>query len=342
MNNKALIAARFEAWSNGDRAALFDSIADDVRWTVVGTCPGGGTYESKAQFLAQSSGQVHALLEAPMLPSVDEVLADGDTVVVRWRGVAQTRSGGRYRNTYCWVMRLDEGAIVEITSYFDSEAVARLFDDQSVDALDRATVDRLLSTTRAIRRRFDFDRPVPRQVLLDCLRLSQQAPTASNAQNWRWVLVTDEEKRRRIAELYRSGGRPHVTRVLAERDRRGAQDQRMIDSAVFLFENLERVPVLAIACMAERIPEDAPENLRATRYASIYPCVWSFMLALRSRGLGSVLTTLHLNAERAIGELLDIPPSFTQMAMVPVGYIKGSPPRPADRPPVGDIVRWVT
>ncbi|MDE0006465.1 MAG: nitroreductase family protein [Rhodospirillaceae bacterium] len=342
MDNKALIEARFEAWAHGDRAALFDAIADDVRWTVVGTCPGGGTYESKAQFLADGSGPVHALLESPLRPEVDEVLADGEVVVVRWHGVAQTRSGGRYRNTYCWVMRLDGGVIVEVTSYFDSAAVARLFDDQAVDALDRATVDRLLSTTRAIRRRFDFDRPVPRQVLLDCLRLSQQAPTASNAQNWRWVMVTDETRRRRIAELYRSGGRPHVDRVLAGRDARGAQDRRMIDSAMFLFEHLERVPVLAIACMDGRIPEDAPENLRATRYASIYPCVWSFMLALRSRGLGSVLTTLHLNAERAIGELLDLPPSFTQMALVPIGYIKGPAPKPAHRPPVDDIVRWVT
>ena len=340
MNNKALIAARFEAWSNGDRAALFDTIADDVRWTIVGTCPGSGTFASKQVFLNEGSGPVHALLKSPMRPRVEEILADGDTVVVRWQGDAETMQGRPYRNTYCWVMRLTDGVIVEITSYFDTLAVARLFDDQSAGAVDTRAVDLVLSTTRAIRRRFDFDRPVERDVLRDCLRLSQQAPTGSNAQSWRWIVVTDAAKRRRIAELYRSGGQPHVERVQAGREGRDAQGQRMIDSAMFLYHNLERVPVLAFACMAGRFPEDATEGLRATYYASIYPGVWSFMLALRARGLGSVLTTLHLNAREEIGDLLKIPRSFTQMAMVPVGYIKGHAPKPAVRPPVDEIVRW--
>jgi nitroreductase len=153
-------------------------------------------------------------------------------------------------------------------------------------------------------------------------------------------VVTDEEKRRQIAELYRSGGAPHIQRVLEHRHERDAQGQRMVDSAMFLYDNLERVPVLAIACMAGSIPQDATDGLRATYYASIYPGVWSFMLALRSRGLGSVLTTLHLNSEKEIAALLGIPDSVTQMALVPVGYIKGQPPKPAARPPVSEIVCW--
>jgi nitroreductase len=183
---------------------------------------------------------------------------------------------------------------------------------------------------------------VEREVLLECLKVSQQAPTGSNAQSWRWLIVMDATKRKTIAELYRSGGRPHIEQVIRRRNERSAQDQRMIDSALYLYDNLERVPVHAIACMAGPIPDDAPHRIRATYYASIYPAVWSFMLALRSRGLGSVLTTLHLASEKEIGRALGIPEDVTQMALIPVAYTRGKTFRPAARPPVEKIVSWDT
>jgi nitroreductase/ketosteroid isomerase-like protein len=340
MNNKYLVESWFDAWSKGDRSPLFGSISDDVRWTVVGTCPGAGTYQSKASFLSESSGPVQSMLKSPAWPQVDEVLTSGDTVIVRWRGSTETKLGGTYRNSYCWLLRLQGGIVTEIISYLDTLAVMRLYEERDQNQLDLRTVDTLLSTTRAIRKRLNLDRPVERELILDCIRLSQQAPTGSNAQSWRWIVVTDPELKRSIAELYRDGGRPHIETVLSNRHLRDAQGQRMIDSAMFLYDNLERVPVLVFPCLEGRIPDDTRHARRATYYASIYPAVWSFMLALRSRGLGSVLTTLHLANEEAIGKLLQIPSSLTQMAMVPAGYISGHQPRAASRPPVEDIVRW--
>jgi nitroreductase len=281
------------------------------------------------------------MVTRPALPKVDEILQDGDTVIVRWHGETDTKAGGTYKNQYCWVMRLQGGKFTEIISYLDTLAVAKLLREGAPNnRLDTDTTDRLLTTTRAIRRRFDFARPVEKEVLLECLRLSQQAPTASNAQSWRWILVTEDDTKQRVARCYRQGGRAHIERVLAHRHERDAQSNRMIDSAMFLYDNLERVPVLAFAILAGDIPPDATHAARSTFYASIYPSVWSFMLALRSRGLGSVLTTLHLNSEKEIGATLGIPENFTQMAMVPIGYIHGHAPKSATRPPVEDIVRW--
>jgi ketosteroid isomerase-like protein len=119
----------FADWSNGNRATLFDAISPDVRWTVSGTCPGGGTYYTKDDFAARSSGPVQAKLVAPMKPIVDHVHADGDTAFVRWHGETRTKDGQPYRNAYCWVLRFERGTIVEITSYLDSLAVAKLFTD---------------------------------------------------------------------------------------------------------------------------------------------------------------------------------------------------------------------
>jgi len=126
--NRRLITERFAAWSKGDRAPLFDSIADDVRWTVAGSCQGGGTYYSKQDFMTRSSGPVQARLQSPALPHVTDIRADGDTVFVRWNGETKSKAGPPYVQTYCWVMRLRGGEVVEITSYLDTLAVAKLFE----------------------------------------------------------------------------------------------------------------------------------------------------------------------------------------------------------------------
>jgi nitroreductase len=205
---------------------------------------------------------------------------------------------------------------------------------------DLAHTDRLLSTTRAVRRRLDLARPVPRETLLDCLRLSQQAPTGSNAQGWRWVVVTDATRRAALAALYRRSGEAYLSAARANL-RDDAQTLRVYDSALWLLEHLAEVPVHVIPCLLGRLPADVPEAMRAGYYGSIFPAVWSFQLALRSRGLGSVLTTLHLLAEREAADLLGIPfEQATQVALLPVAFTKGADFQVAERRPVEEIVYW--
>ncbi len=206
---------------------------------------------------------------------------------------------------------------------------------------DLETVDRLLSTTRAVRRRLDLERPVERGVLLDCLRLSQQAPTGSNAQGWRWVVVTDAAKRAALADLYRKTGEGYLAAAREQTQGADPQTGRVYDSAMWLLEHLAEVPVHVIPCVLGRLPDAVPEGLRAGFYGSIFPAVWSFQLALRSRGLGSTLTTLHLGAEREAAELLGIPfEAVTQVALLPVAYTRGTEFRAARRRPIEEICYW--
>lgn len=203
---------------------------------------------------------------------------------------------------------------------------------------DPATVDRLLSTTRAVRRRLDLTRPVPRDVVLECVRLSQQAPTASNTQRWRWLLIDDPGRRRALGAVY-ARGIPAI-RASATALAQDRQTRNVHDSALWLAERLADVPLLAIPCVAARLPAAAPLVQIASLFGSIYPAVWSFQLALRSRGLGSAFTTLHLLFAEEVRSLLGIPADVTQAAMLPVAYTTGGDFRPAARPPVDTIVHW--
>lgn len=206
---------------------------------------------------------------------------------------------------------------------------------------DLAETDRLLSTTRAVRKRLDLTRPVPRQVLLDCVRLSQQAPTGSNSQGWRWLLVDDPELRRGLAALYRKTADTYLAQARANLSQADPQTQRVYDSAFWLVEHLAEVPVHAIPCLLGRPPEGSSNVAGASYYGSIFPAVWSFQLALRSRGLGSALTTLHLFHEREAAELLGVDyEKLTQVALLPVAYTTGTEFRPARRPAPETIVSW--
>jgi len=204
--------------------------------------------------------------------------------------------------------------------------------------LDREVVDRLLTTTRAVRRRLDTTRPVEREVVLDCIRLAQQAPTAGNSQNWRWLVVDDPELRRGLAELYRQAGEEYLRGTLEAATEEQAQTRRVYASAVRLLDVLADVPVHVIPCLEGRPPAAATGGNAAGFFGSIFPAVWSFQLALRSRGLGTVLTTLHLQRQAEAAALLGIPDGVTQVALLPVAYYTGSRFRPAERPPVETIV----
>jgi nitroreductase len=214
-------------------------------------------------------------------------------------------------------------------------------DPASSAPFNLAETDRLLSTTRAVRKRLDLDRPVEPEVLLDCVRLSQQAPTGSNNQGWRWVIVTDPAKRAALAEMYRAGGAAYLERQRQTIDA-GSQIGRVMDSASWLTQNIGRVPVLVIPCIKGRLTSDAPAAAWAAQMGSIFPAVWSFQLALRSRGLGSVITSFHLASENEAAELLGIPDDIMQVALLPVAYTKGTDFHPADRPPPERIVHWDT
>ncbi len=203
--------------------------------------------------------------------------------------------------------------------------------------LDLETCDELLATTRAVRKRLDLTRPVPRAVIEECLELAVQAPTGSNSQTWRWVVVDDAEKRQALADLYRRGAEAYLP-VAAKRAE--GQTARVFDSALYLMEHLHEVPVHVIPCMAGRPGAGAGVVQLGGYFASIYPAVWSFQLALRARGLGSCLTTLHLGAEKEAAEILGIPDDVVQTALLPVAYTIGTDFKRASRPPVAQITHW--
>jgi len=201
--------------------------------------------------------------------------------------------------------------------------------------MDLHDVDYVLSTTRAVRKRLDLDRPVEPEIIADCLRLALQAPTGGNRQNWRFVVVTDPELRAGVADHYRRSALPYLQAGLAAAST--DQQRRVQSSAMFLAENMAKVPVLVLPCVIGR-PADG--HSQAGFYGNILPAVWSFALALRSRGLGSAWTTLHLAYEREVAELLGIPEKVTQVALLPVAYTKGLDFKLADRQPVEQVTSW--
>ncbi len=200
---------------------------------------------------------------------------------------------------------------------------------------DLAQTDALLSTTRAVRKRLDFDRDVPDGVLLECLDLAVQAPTGSNRQGWRWMVVRDADKKEALADMYRRVGGDYLAAAAADSNN-DDQTGRVLDSANFLAQRLGDVPVLVIPLIIGRL-EDNSTGAAAGLLGSIIPAMWSFQLALRSRGLGSCYTTLHLGAEAEAAELLGIPDHMTQAGLLPVAYTVGTDFKPAKRPPVSEI-----
>jgi len=205
---------------------------------------------------------------------------------------------------------------------------------------DLSVTDALLSTTRAVRKRLDLSRPVTRDVILDCIRISQQAPTGSNAQTWRWLVVTDAPLRKELARIYREGGAQYLELARARAAEGDAQTRRVYDSAFWLMDHLADVPVHVIPCVIGRPPAGAPVVAHASVYGSIFPAVWSFQLALRARGLGSVLTTLHLFREEEAAKLLGIPEGVAQVGLLPVAWTKGTDFKPASRPAPETITSW--
>jgi nitroreductase len=212
--------------------------------------------------------------------------------------------------------------------------------------MDLTTVDHLLSTTRSVRKRLDFSRPVEREVITRCIDLALQAPTGGNSQGWSFMVVTDEAKRAAISALYKKAFKlyssdPNMrSRYDGDSDDlRAKQLDRVLSSADYLSDNMHRAPALVIACIEGRV-EKASALEQAGVYGSILPAAWSFMLALRSRGLGTAWTTLHIMYEQEVANILGIPATVTQAALFPVAYFTGDDFKPAKRLPTERFLHW--
>jgi len=214
------------------------------------------------------------------------------------------------------------------------------------DLLD-LTPDQLLTTTRAVRKRLDLDRPVEASVIRECLEIALQGPSGSNAQSWQWLVITDPDVRRDLAAIYQKAfavyrGLPMAADKVYEGDdptRRQVQ-QKVMDSADYLAEIMPRVPALVIPIAAGRM-DGLPSMATASTWGSVLPSAWSFCLAARARGLGTAWTTLHLMFEEEAAELLGIPyAEWSQGALLPVAYTKGTDFKPAHRMPLDDVLHW--
>ena len=190
------------------------------------------------------------------------------------------------------------------------------------------SAEEVLMTTRSVRKRLDLERPVDRQTVIDCIEIAHQAPTGSNAQGWSWMIVDDPEKKKVIADHYRDIYWPYreANSRLPEDD---AQGVRISESANHLANVLDQVPVHVIPLHRGRL-EGAESFRQASAWGSILPAVWSFMLALRTKGLGSAWTTLHLPREREVADLLGIPfDTVMQTALSPLAFTRGTDFKPA-------------
>lgn len=210
------------------------------------------------------------------------------------------------------------------------------------------SVDELLTTTRAVRKRLDLTRPVEPEVIQECLQLAVQAPTPGGAQNWHFIVVTEASQREALAALYRRsahapGGQDDILAQMIATAANAHEAEvlaRKMAPAVHLTEHLHEVPVHVVPCVEGRA-ENLPLVERAAYWGGIWPAVWSFMLAARSRGLGTVLTTLHLGYEREAAQLLGVPyAEVMQVGLIPVAYTLGTAFRPATRKPLEEVVHW--
>ena len=201
----------------------------------------------------------------------------------------------------------------------------------SPPGLDLASVDTVLSTARSVRRRLDFDRPVEQATILDCIDIATQAPTGLGGESWRFVVVLDRYRKRRLAELYRT--------VLLEL----AEDRGLVikPTQQALVARLHEIPAMILVCTTTPAPA-AEVATQVAYYGSILPAAWSLMLALRARQLGATWTTLLSSRQAEVGKILEMPEDAVLTVMLPVAYTKNARLVRAERVPAHQVTFWDT
>jgi nitroreductase len=210
------------------------------------------------------------------------------------------------------------------------------------------TTDTLLSTTRSVRKRLDLSRDVPLGLVRECLEIALQAPTSANRQHWSFIVIVDAEQKRRVAEIYKRqwdwlasttysvGGR------FADDPTRAPQQARAADSGAYLADHLAEVPVLVLPCIeVEGDGQFTPSN-QADTWGSIMPAAWSYMLAARTRGLGTAWTSLSTSAEPDIRAVIGYPDNVYHAALIPTAYYTGETFKPGKRQPLDDVLHLDT
>jgi nitroreductase len=200
--------------------------------------------------------------------------------------------------------------------------------------------DELLTTTRTVRKRLDLTRPVPLEIVRECLEVALQAPSGSNRQTWQWLVVTDPDLRRGLGDIYRRAVDAYLAspgaagKLFADDPTRASTQQRIGSSVEYLGQHMGDVPVLLVPCLRATLP---PGN-QGGAWGSLLPAVWSYMLAARARGLGTAWTTLHLTHEQEAADLLNLPPDVHQAALIPTAYYTGDTFHPAPRQPLDEVL----
>ncbi len=210
------------------------------------------------------------------------------------------------------------------------------------------SIDGLLTTTRTVRKRLDLERPVDRSVIEECLELALQAPNGSNHQQWRWIVLDDRGTIERAAAIYLAAMDQFQADIAAGREqyeRGGSRVEQIGESVAYLKANMHRVPALLVPTQADRFGVHRERTggtfHDASQWGSILPAVWNFMLALRSRGLGSAWTTIHLLREREMADLLGIPyESHVQAGLFPIAYTVGTEFRRSARNPLREVLSY--
>lgn len=203
------------------------------------------------------------------------------------------------------------------------------------------TPDELLTTTRSVRKRLDFTRPVPDALVRECLEIALQAPSGSNRQGWHWIVVTDPAKRAGLGDLYRRAVDSYLkssgsaAKLFRDDARRAPVQERVGESVAYLGEHMGEAPVLVVPCL--KVGSLTAGN-QAGLWGSLLPAAWSYMLAARARGLGTAWTTLHLMYEREAAELLGLPEGIAQAALIPTAYYTGETFKRAARLPLDEVL----
>jgi nitroreductase len=208
--------------------------------------------------------------------------------------------------------------------------------------------DELLSTTRAVRKRLDFDKPVPRELIVECVKIAQQSPAGSNNPTMAFVVVTDPAKKKAIGAIYEQCWAIYtsmegvaVNTIKKDTEIEQAQQDRVVDSATFLSSRMGDAPALVIGCNVGMRLDGVPAMVSASLGGNVLPGMWSFMLAARARGLGTAWTTIHLMMEQQVADIVGIPfDSVQQMCLSPLAYTKGTDFKPAMRPDPETLIHW--